>query len=659
MPRTGKTGWPTTALAGLAVLCVACAPARHGGREGGSGGAGFSRAAPTSTLKGFTPSGSRRQRRLEKRFEAALKQAGPPGRGPQGSGPDAASWLEDQLREAGWETQQWEFQARVRARTWVRLTLRQPGMDPEERTAPVFAFSPPADVDSDLVYAHAGSLEDYAALEEMGTSIAGRVVLITSPSSTPFGQARLAAAHGAVAVLLAPGTAGEDPPPGILSPHGMGPPSGPASPPEPPSSGRWSPLPAAPIPALWLESVLARRLLAALEGSVAPGPWQAEGAGTQHVGPGPARVELRVSHTTESHPAANVLARVIGSDWPEQRVIVGAGLDDGLSDSPHSGDGMAALEAIGRGVGDLLRSGWRPRRTLLLVGWGASRFGHTGATVWADAAGEGLRSGTVGYLHLDTADPEPAPRFRATGELRAFIAMTAAERLDDPLGMPPPVARPAGAGEAGVLISRGVPTATLHLGRARKDGPLLWGLAFLRLAESLWPPYDYAVTAARRLDDLGGLMEAAGAAFEKNPPPPHQARRALIDLRNAAEDWNQASQARLDQFFPAPQKTAPFQQWLARVGRAVLAIDAPWVHREAGAVADGCDSLFLCVDPAGEAVRPFPRARASVEAGDRSALTIEMLRLAVTARDTAHRLRSATDLLENAPGPQGQPGHAP
>ena len=56
-----------------------------------------------------------------------------------------------------------------------------------------------------------------------------------------------------------------------------------------------------------------------------------------------------------------------------------------------------------RAFGELKRSGWKPRRTLIFASWDAEEFTLTGSTEWGELEAEKLKAGALAYLNVDSS----------------------------------------------------------------------------------------------------------------------------------------------------------------------------------------------------------------------------------------------------------------
>ncbi len=64
-------------------------------------------------------------------------------------------------------------------------------------------------------------------------------------------------------------------------------------------------------------------LLKALEGPVAPAYWRGALPITYHIGPGPAKVHFKLEFNWDLRPAYDVIAKMKGSEYPDEWVIRG------------------------------------------------------------------------------------------------------------------------------------------------------------------------------------------------------------------------------------------------------------------------------------------------------------------------------------------------
>lgn len=146
----------------------------------------------------------------------------------------------------------------------------------------------------------------------------------------------------------------------------------------------------------------AEPLLKNLTGKPVPASWQGGLPFTYHFGPGgtQAHMNLKIDYSTK--PIWDVIAKVPGSEHPEQEVIVGGHRDSWTYGSLDNLSGAENVMQIARGLGQLLKKGWRPKRTIVLATWDGEEYGLYGSTEYAEERGEQLRK-AVAYINMDIA----------------------------------------------------------------------------------------------------------------------------------------------------------------------------------------------------------------------------------------------------------------
>ncbi|HSG49052.1 MAG TPA: M28 family peptidase, partial [Longimicrobiales bacterium] len=155
------------------------------------------------------------------------------------------------------------------------------------------------------------------------------------------------------------------------------------------------------IPVLPISYGDAQPILAAMEGPVAPAAWRGALPLTYHLGPGPARVHVKLAFNWDLTPAYNVVAVMPGSDFPDEWVVRGNHMDGWVFGAGDPLSGMVALMEEARAVGELAKTGWRPKRTIVYAGWDAEEPGLLGSTEWAENHAAELRAKAVAYINSD------------------------------------------------------------------------------------------------------------------------------------------------------------------------------------------------------------------------------------------------------------------
>ncbi len=308
-------------------------------------------------------------------------------------------------------------------------TLKEPGIaqDKDSHDAdqlPTFnAYSPDGDVTGEVVFVNYGVPDDYRVLDSLGISVRGKIVIAKYGRSWRGIKPKVAAERGALATIIYSDPRDDGFFVGDVYPKGsMRPWSGvqrgsvmdmPTHPGDPLSPG-WASEAGSrrlgiseartlePIPVLPISYEDALPILRNLGGPVVPEAWKGALPITYHHGPGPARVRLALKFDWQTRPLYNVIARVPGALEPDQWILYGNHHDAWVNGAEDPISGMVALEESARSVGALLKTGWRPARTLIFAAWDGEEWGLLGSTEWAEKYRDELRRNAVLYLNSDT-----------------------------------------------------------------------------------------------------------------------------------------------------------------------------------------------------------------------------------------------------------------
>jgi N-acetylated-alpha-linked acidic dipeptidase len=307
--------------------------------------------------------------------------------------------------------------------------LREPALSQDPTTSqvdqlPTFnAYAPDGDVTAELVYVNYGRPDDYRVLDSLGISVRGKIVIARYGQSWRGIKPKVAAEHGAIGCIIY-----SDPrddgyfvddvyPTGPMRP-GTGVQRGsvmdmPTYPGDPESPG-WASVPGGrrltqaeavtlvKIPVLPIGYDDALPLLRTLTGPVAPEAWRGGLPLTYHIGPGSAPVHLALRFEWRTRPLYDVIATIPGALWPDQWVIYGNHHDAWVNGAEDPTSGQAALGETARAVAALLKTGWRPARTIVFAAWDGEEWGLLGSTEWAEAHADELRTKAVAYYNSDT-----------------------------------------------------------------------------------------------------------------------------------------------------------------------------------------------------------------------------------------------------------------
>jgi N-acetylated-alpha-linked acidic dipeptidase len=102
-------------------------------------------------------------------------------------------------------------------------------------------------------------------------------------------------------------------------------------------------------------------------------------------------------------PVWNVIATMTGSVEPDRWVMIGNHRDAWVYGAVDPSSGTAATLEACRAIGEAVKAGWKPRRTLVYASWDAEEYGLVGSTEWADDHREELDAKAALLLNVDSA----------------------------------------------------------------------------------------------------------------------------------------------------------------------------------------------------------------------------------------------------------------
>ncbi len=288
------------------------------------------------------------------------------------------------------------------------------------------AYSPDGDVTAPLVFVNYGLPEDYEKLDRLGISVKGAIVIAKYYHSWRGVKPKVAAEHGAIGCLIYSeprddGYTVDDvfPAGPMRNPQGVQRGSvmdfASASPGDPLTPGVGATADAkrlslqeatslAKIPVLPISYGDAQPLLAALKGPMAPEGWRGSLPIPYHVGPGPAKVHLKLEFNWDIKPVYDVIAKIPGSVAPDEWIIRGNHHDAWVNGAEDPVSGQAPLLEEARAFGTLLKQGWKPRRTIIYAAWDGEEPMLLGSTEWVEAHAGELRQHAAVYINTDGND---------------------------------------------------------------------------------------------------------------------------------------------------------------------------------------------------------------------------------------------------------------
>ena len=210
------------------------------------------------------------------------------------------------------------------------------------------AYSPSGDVTGEIVYVNFGVPADYETLATLGIDVKGKIVLARYGGSWRGIKPKVAAEHGAVACIIYSDPHEDGYFQGDVYPDGpfrgwgmiqrgsvMDMPRYPGDPstPDRPSKPGVERIPMdkiqtfAPIPVQPMSYRDGVELLKRLGGPVAPEAWRGALPITYHVGPGPAKIHMKLQMEYAERRLIDVAARIPGASAPDEWIIVGSHRD--------------------------------------------------------------------------------------------------------------------------------------------------------------------------------------------------------------------------------------------------------------------------------------------------------------------------------------------
>jgi N-acetylated-alpha-linked acidic dipeptidase len=306
------------------------------------------------------------------------------------------------------------------------LRVKEPVLaeDPDsgDQTPLYNAYSGDGNVTGEVVYVNYGMPADYDRLKELGVDVKGKIVIARYGAGWRGIKPKVAYEHGAIGCLIYSDPrddgyyAGDVYPGGPYRPE-FGAQRGsvmdmPVHAGDPLTPG-WGSEPGGKknriedsqtilkIPVLPISYGDAAPILRQLKGKVVPNEWKGALPFTYHVGPGPTQVHMNLRFEWQNRPLYNVVARIPGTTRPDEWIIFGNHHDAWVSGADDPISGASALMETARGLAELLKTGWRPSRTIILALWDGEEWGLLGSTEWAEKHDAELKQKAAVYINTD------------------------------------------------------------------------------------------------------------------------------------------------------------------------------------------------------------------------------------------------------------------
>src|SRR6202142_2742498 len=309
---------------------------------------------------------------------------------------------------------------------------------------PFNGMSPSGDVEAEVVYANYGSPADFDKLKQMNIDVRGKIAIVRYGENFRGVKAFVAQERGAAGVILYSDPKDDGYYRGDAYPKGPGRPAsgvqrgsigymfqfpgdpttpGVASRPDLPDSKRLPPAESEQmpkIPVTPLSYADASPILEHLGGPPSPREWQGALPFTYHVGPGPAKVKMHLKQDYQFRTIWDVIGKVRGASSPYEWVVAGNHRDAWVYGAVDPNSGTASMLEAVHGLGELLKWGWKPKRTIVIGSWDAEEEGLIGSTEWGEDHAQELGNAAA-YFNMDVG--VSGKKFGASGvpTLKEFI----------------------------------------------------------------------------------------------------------------------------------------------------------------------------------------------------------------------------------------------
>lgn len=401
----------------------------------------------TKSIYGFTRENAESEFKLEDKFDAQLKAANldewlkklslRPHHVGSAYGKVNAEYMRDLFKSWGYDAQIESYQIlfptpKVRvlemtAPTKFVAKLVEPPLKEDATAAigadqlPVYnAWSADGDVTAELVYVNYGVPADYEQLARMDIDVKGKIVIARYGGSWRGIKPKVAQEHGAIGCIIYSDPMDDGYMQGDVYPKGG------ARPKDGAQRGSVMDMPVYPgdpltpnvgstpdarrlnrsevtnlirIPVLPISYGDAQPILAALGGPLAP--WKGGLPITYHIGPGPVKVHLKVESNWTTVDALNVIAKMKGSEFPDEWIVRGNHHDGWNNGAADPLSGLVAEMEEARAIGELVKGGWKPKRTIVYCAWDAEEPGLMGSTEWVEHHAQELQAKVVAYINSD------------------------------------------------------------------------------------------------------------------------------------------------------------------------------------------------------------------------------------------------------------------
>jgi len=419
----------------------------------------------------------------------------------------------------------------------------------------------------------------------------------------------------------------------------------------------------APIPVQPMSYRDGVELLKRLKGPVAPEAWRGALPITYHIGPGPAKVHMNLQMEYAQRRLINVVGRIPGAVAPDEWIIVGSHRDAWTFGASDSVSGHVSMMSVARAMGEMVKKGWKPRRTLLFVSWDGEEQGLLGSTEWVEDLATELKAKAAIYVNRDAGAGglnfsssavhslkpwvhELAQSIQPEGNSKTLYDLWLERAREDKREGQPPIEAPAvgalgsGSDYTAFLDHIGVASVDMGLNGRGGDGSYhstydnpTWfkkyidpqfkfsvlaaqvtGVALLRLVDAEVLPFDYESYGRQILDYITEIEKQAAASADNAKKVDFAGMKAAAEaFAKAGADIRARGETLLSgSSSPAPQALAEINRRLIMAERDLIESsglpDRPWYRHVIYA-----PGLYT-----GYGVKTIPGVREAVDAGNYS-----------------------------------------
>ncbi len=399
-------------------------------------------------IRGFSKENSDKQYQLEKSFDDQLNvqnmddwmkfMTSRPHATGQPFDKEVAEFVAAKYKEWGYDTEIVEYQIlmptpKIRLLEMVSPTkftaslnedalADDPTSNQDERLPVYHSYSPDGDVTAEVVFVNQGLRGDYEDLARRGVSVKGKIILAKYGGSWRGIKPKIAEEFGAIGALIYSDPEDDGYGQGDMYPEGawkhesgaqrgsiMDLPTRPGDP-LTPNVGATKDAKRIKledveifvgIPTLPISYKDALPILQAIGGPVAPARWRGALPITYHMGPGPAKLHLKLAFNWDVVPTYNIIAKMKGSKFPDQWVMRGNHHDAWVHGAADPISGLVVQMEEARILAQLAKEGWQPKRTIVFGVWGSEEQGLIGSVEWVEENAKELSEKLVAYINTD------------------------------------------------------------------------------------------------------------------------------------------------------------------------------------------------------------------------------------------------------------------